>query len=495
MASSWWLSNVEGDRYSLVSIDEKTAMTKTLYDNPNGSVFEPVIAEDNTVIVVEIVGGNSSLLAIGVDGSRSVLVPPTKSEIRSPVLSDESLLFVSDDAGYMSLYRYDFESGKVEKLLTDPQGILHARFEQESLLYETYRSKGIALKRIPTTVLDPVHVVLQGPLPPDRISLSDEARAFISKPFRDYPRINLVLPFPFVTENKVHPGLWLHSQSVLKRQKLIAQVGWDIGNVRLVGAVDYLYNPGPYSLGLQGSFDKESRASLSLSLPLLYQASLYNFKLLSLSSSLGFVSQDGDVLPYVSALLGYQIQARPRSKDFFGAPYAFTSVGVQSFWMDSPVPDQYRIFGTLAGQLRMFCSSQMLAVQVDAANDSKADLDTALLYEGFSDRGLDAEAKARLSLRYHIPFGLLDQPIPYGGLTGLGLTLSAQSAYYYNNDALLWDEEVVVSARLTSSMVVGGGLVIRPFVTLAYRSSDGKGSFSIGLNGGSLLVSQDGSSL
>ncbi len=485
-----------GDRYKLVRIDQETGERTTLYDNPLGSVFEPVIRDDNTVIFVEIVQGNSSLLAIDVQGSVAVLVPPSRSEIRSPVYFDGSLLFVSDNAQYMDLYRYDFSTGTVEKLLSDPQGILGARIEGESLLYETYKAKGVALKRVPLSLLDHTPVAMQDPISLEPAFTPSQKRVYSSKSFIDYPRLNVVLPFPFVSENSVRPGLWMHSQSMLRRQRLIAQVGWDIDNARLAGSFDYRYDPGPYAVGLQASLGKEKRATLTLSLPLLYQASLYDFKLLSLSSSLLLlVSEYDDILYSPSVLIGYQVKRRSRPKDFFGAPYGSASLAVQARAQNSSVPDQYRIFGTLAGQLRMFSSSQMLALQLDAVNDSKADLDDALLYEGFSDRGLDAEAKARLSLRYHIPFGLLDQPIPYGGMTGLGLTLSAQSAFYYNNDALLWDEEVVVSARLTSSMVVGGGLVIRPFVTLAYRSSDGKGSISIGLNGGSLLVTQDGSSL
>jgi hypothetical protein len=143
----------------------------------------------------------------------------------------------------------------------------------------------------------------------------------------------------------------------------------------------------------------------------------------------------------------------------------------------------------------MFSSSQMLGMQLDAVTDSKADLDDTLLYEGFSDRGLDGDAKARLSVRYHIPLGLQDIPIPYGGLTGLGLSFSAQSSLYLKDAALVWDEEVVVGGRITASMVLGSGLHVRPFVALAYRVGDGKFSFSVGLNGGELLVAEGSQSM
>lgn len=481
-----------GDRYALVSIDQDSGERATLYDNPLGSVFDPVILDDDTIVVVEIVGGNSSLLAIDLKGGVTHLVPPTRSEIRSPVYSEGSLLFVSDNAGYMDLYRYTFSSGLVELLLSDPQGILKALLVGDELLYETYRAKGIALKRVNLSSLSPTSVVFQEPIPSDPSPIVSEEIVYSSKGFIDYPRLNLVLPFPFVRENKLEPGLWLHSQSLLRRQLLIAQVGWDIENSRLLGSLDYQYNPGPFSVSLEASLDKERRANLTLSLPLLYQASLYNSKLLSLSTSLLLlVSQYDDILYSPSVLLGYQVRMRSLPRDFFGATYGLASFAVQAIAQNSLVPTQYRLLGSLGGQLRMFFTSQMLQMQVDGAWDSKADLDKALLYEGFSDYGLDADAKARLSVRYHIPFGLLDQPIPYGGMTGLGLTLSAQSSLYVNDSSVFWDEEVVLSGRLTASMVLGSGLSVMPFVTLAYRASDGKVSFSVGLNGGSLLVTKD----
>ncbi|MBI9094314.1 MAG: hypothetical protein JEY71_05480 [Sphaerochaeta sp.] len=483
-----------GDRHVLVRINADTSERSVLYDNPLGSVFEPAILQDGTVVVVEIVGGNSSLLAVDLEGGYTVLVPPTRSEIRSPVHCDDgSLLFVSDDARYMGLYRYTFSSKKVEHLLSDPQGILKARIEGDDLLYETYRAKGIALKRVPLSSLSPTAVALQGPLAAEPSHPALEEIVYSSKSFVDYPRLNLVLPFPFVSENKLQPGLWFHSQSLLRRQLLIAQVGYDSTNTRLVGSMDYKYDPGPYAIGLQASFDKEQRATVTLSLPLLYEASLYKYKLLSLSTSLGFVTQDGDVLySSLSAMLGHQVKGRSRPKDFFGAPYGSASLGmIQTLGPNSLKPDRYRLFAFFGGQLRMFSSSQMLGLQLDAVTDSEAKLDDALLYEGFSEKGLNSDAKARLSVRYHLPFGLLDQPIPYGGMTGLGLTLTAQSSLYLKDASVLWDEEVVVSGRLTASLVVGSGLDVRPFVALAYRVGDGKFSFAVGLNGSSLLVTKD----
>ncbi|HKL57472.1 MAG TPA: hypothetical protein VJ854_03660, partial [Sphaerochaeta sp.] len=483
-----------GDRHTLVRIDQETGESSLLYDNPLGSVFEPVILEDNsTIVVVEIVEGNSSLLAIDREGGVQVLVPPTRSEIRSPVYPDnESLLFVSDNAGYLDLYSYDFSTGKIGKLLSDPQGILGARIEGDDLLYETYRAQGQALKRVPLALLTHTLVEMQGPLSLDPASTPPEQMVYSSKSFLDYPRLNLVLPFPFVSENRLQPGLWLHSQSLLRRQTLTARMGWDIDNARLVGSFDYRYDHGSYAVGVQGTFDTEKRATASLTLPLLYQASLYNFKLLSLSSSLQLlVSQYDDILYYPTVLLGYQVKARSRPKDLFGAPFVLTSLALQARAQNSFVPDRYRLFGTLGGQVRMFSTPQMLGLQIDAVTDSKADLDTALLYEGFSDRGLDADAKARLTLHYHIPFGLLDLPIPYGGMTGLGLTLKAQGSLYLQGSSLLWDEEMVLSGRLTASAVLGSGLSLMPFASLAYRTSDGKFSFSVGLNGGALLVTED----
>ena len=478
-----------GDRHALVRIDPITGISSTLYDNPLGSVFEPVIKGETTVIVVEIVEGNSSLLAIGLKGDVTVLIPPTRSEIRSPVvLSDDSLLFVSDDTSFLDLYRYHFSTGAIERLFSDPQGILKARIEGDELLYETYRAKGVALKRVSLALLDPMPVFLQGPLAPDPRFIATEGIVFPSKSFIDYPRLNLVLPFPFFSNNTFQPGLWLHSQSLLRRHLLIAQVAWDIDNVRLVGSFDYLYDGGPYSIGLQASFAENKVVELSFALPLFYQPTLSGTKLLSLGSSLKADIHSTFVAYYPSVMLGYQVRSRFRGQDFFGAPYGSVSLALQTIGLNSLLPDQFGVFASLAAQVRMFSSSQMLALQADVATDSEGYLKNTLLYEGFLESGLNADAKARFSVRYHIPFGLLDQPVPYGGLTGLGLTLSAQSSLYLIDASLLWDEDVVVGGRLTASLVLGGGLQVRPFMALGYRASTQKFSFSVGLNGESFMV-------
>lgn len=476
------------DRHTLVSIDAHTGSLTTLYDNALGSVYEPVLAGEDTVVVVEVVEGNSSLVAIDKKGGATVLVPPTRSEIRSPSFSDGGVLFVSDDTGFLALYRYELSSDKVSLLLTDPQGVLGGRIEGDALLYETCTAQGVALKRVSLAQLKAVPVTLQGPL---ESAPSSDPSIFSSKRFIDYPRFNLVLPYPFVSENSVQPGLWFHSQSLLRRQLLIAQVGWDIDKGIAVGALDYLYNPGPFSVGVQASFDKEKRGSVTLSLPLLYSPSLYNYKLLSSQGSVGLVTQATDILYSFSTLVGAQVKGRGRPSDFFGAPFGSVSVGVEAKGTNWAKVDQTRFFASLATQVRMFSSSQMLGLRLDGVTDSKAQVKHALLYEGFSDQGLDGDAKARLTVRYHIPFGLLDLPIPYGGMTGLGLSLTAQSALYLEGSSLFWDEEVVLSGALTASVVVGSGLAVRPFIALAYRVGDGKTSFSVGLNGGALLVTEE----
>ncbi|MDY0288083.1 MAG: hypothetical protein RBR15_04585 [Sphaerochaeta sp.] len=478
------------ERHMLVTVDADTGSLTTVYDNARGSVYEPVLAGE-AVVVVQIVEGDSSLVAIDREGGATTLVPPTRSEIRSPSFSGGRLLFVSDDTGFLALYAYDLSSGELSLLHSDPQGVLGGRIEGDVLLYETYTAEGVALKRVGLEQIEAVPVTLQGPLAYTPSSQALVEKIFPTRRFIDYPRLNLVLPYPFVRENSVQPGLWFHSQSLLRRQLLIAQVGWDIDRGKAVGALDYLYNPGPFSVGVQASFGKEKRASVTLSVPLLYRPSLYNYKLLSLQGSFALVTQDSDLLYSFSTRVGAQVKGRGRPNDFFGTPFGSVAVGVEAKGMNWAKVDQARLFGLLAAQVRMFCSSQMLGLRLDGVTDSKGQLENALLYEGFSDKGLDGDAKARLTVRFHIPFGPLDLPIPYGGMTGLGLSLTAQSALYLEGSSLLWDREVVLSGALTASAVVGSGLAVRPFVLLAYRVGDGKASLTVGLNGGALLVTKE----
>ena len=140
-----------------------------------------------------------------------------------PLFADErSLFFVSDDTGFLALYRYDMVTGVITHMLSDPQGVLKARLDGGAILYETYRAEGVALKRADIARLSPVTVTLQEP---DAKQQEGQEIIFSSKGFVDYPRLNLVLPFPFVSENSLQPGLWIHSQSLLRRQLLTAQIG------------------------------------------------------------------------------------------------------------------------------------------------------------------------------------------------------------------------------------------------------------------------------
>lgn len=476
----------KGDRYLLVQVDQRSGETSLLYENPHASVYEPQISPDKAhIVVVEIGGGNSSLLSIGKDGKAFVLVGPTRSEIRSPrFVDDESLLFVSDNELGMALYRYDFSTGEVEKLLEDPQGVLAARMEGDTLLYETYTAKGYGVQSVPMAMVHgtPIRMQESEPAPP-AAALVD----YPSRPYADLLRLNLVIPFPFATESSLQPGLYFHSQSLLRRHQLTGQAGWDLQEGRLLANLDYLYSPGSYSLGVNISLLELRRASVNLSLPLWYSASIHGSSLLSLGTGLLVVMGQSESAYGLSSSLGYQWQERSMPKDFFGSSHGSVSLGMQALAYNFLAPDRLRVMGGMAYQGRLFSSSQMVEAEVEAMAISKGSLGKDVLpYEGFSAIALDGKAKALLSVRYHIPLGLLDQPIPYGGLTGLGLSLSLQTALYHDGMALMWDKELIASARLTASMVLGTGVEVTPFVVLSYRVEGGAFSFTVGLDGKAL---------
>ena len=378
-----------------------------------GSVFEPALAKDDTIVVVEVVEGNSALIAVDREGRVTTLVPPTRSEIRSPLFADErSLFFVSDDTGFLALYRYDMVTGVITHMLSDPQGVLKARLDGGAILYETYRAEGVALKRADIARLSPFTVTLQEP---DAKQQEGQEIIYSSKGFVDYPRLNLVLPFPFVSENSLQPGLWIHSQSLLRRQLLTAQIGWDIANAQVVGNVDYLYRPGPYSLGLNFIFEKERTASVALSFPLLYRPGLYDFKLLSLQSSLALITSNSNLLYSFSTSLRFQVSGRPNPKDFFGAPFGFTSVGGQIIGLNSVAVSQARIFGSLAGQARLFSSSQMLGMQLDAVTDTAEDLKMPCCTKGSKMRVLMGRPRGASPSIIISPLVCQTSPSPMGG--------------------------------------------------------------------------------
>lgn len=480
-------SKVNGPYYDLVEIDADTSVVTTLLSKDGVSFLEPELNQDgSSLLVLAMEQGNSSLYLLKRGGVPQLLVGPTSDELRSPRFAgDDSILFSKE----LELYQLSLDSGEIRLVHTDPVGIYSARLEGGQLLYETYTSQGIAVKQVAVQHHNLEQTTLRPALAKGEIPSSF---TYQPKPYYDSLKFNLVLPFPFVEANDIQPGVWFHTTSLLRRHSLIGSVGLSIKGARPVTDLTYQHSAGSYALalGLQlNSYQIESNsyvnhAYAALQVPVLSRTTYYSVDGLNLQPQLELVWNQNQLVATGAVLLGYGRQTRnTRTLDFFGSPALSASGGVmvRSNALE-PV-----LFVSAGTQVRLFDSSSMLHLGLDVIGADSQNVGANFSLFSFAPLQ-DGNVKVRLSSSYRLPLGLLDVPIPYGGLTGAGLELIAQSAWYLNAGSLVWEGAWAVAARLSGNALLGGSSVaFRPFAQLVYLVGADQWQFTLGMDGQSLF--------
>ncbi|MFA5699318.1 MAG: hypothetical protein WC954_06260, partial [Sphaerochaeta sp.] len=86
-----------------------------------------------------------------------------------------------------------------------------------------------------------------------------------------------------------------------------------------------------------------------------------------------------------------------------------------------------------------------------------------------------------------IPITLLDQPFLYGGFTGLGLEVGAQTALYpLTAGTFTWERVVGFQAKLSAEYTLGAGADLTLYAAFNILTN-GWWSYSIGIEGLSLF--------
>jgi hypothetical protein len=469
-------------RYRLATVDLHTKEISVLYDDEDGSVYEPEFSPDgNLVVAVEIVAGRSALAAIDLQGNRTVLVGFREGEIRNPrFLDDGDLLFSSDERGRFELYRYSFADGSVYRILSDSLGILGAVSDSDRLVLQTYSSDGYRLRTVQADAVDPVPVTIAGERP---VVQEPGSRSLSVEPYRDLPRFNLVLPLPAETaDGRYVPGIWTHFSSVLRRHRLEAQLGYDPDEPSLLGQLGYRFSPGPYTLDLSVSAERSQmvgEADLSVLLRQHTGVRAYS----RLSTDLALYAETG-VYQGAAVQASYQVSRRPVAKDFFGSSNFGAYIG--SVFGFLPAEDEIvaRPFGGVRGGWQIPRTHVNLGLDVDAvlSPDGSTLLRTLPFATGLYG-SKDGEAKALLTLFLQLPLGLFDRPIPYGGLTAMGLSFSAMTAVYRIEGVPVWEDDLYLSARLSAKLTMGSSAVLEPYAGVVVSPFSGICRLQFGMDG------------
>ena len=478
-----------GDRYRLVEIDLISKEITPLYENLQGSVYEPQFSPDGTLITfIEVISGQSTLLLLSDKGEKTVLWPHSAGEIHNPrFIDNHTIWFSSDMDGTLALYSVDISSGKLSHVYNDPLGLIGAITSEEGVIYSTYTANGYALRQFPLTGLETNPVYLPKTSLP--LQTIEHITQYPSSTYYDTPRFNLWLPLLLGVRNEIIPGATILMRSPLGRHTLSFSAGWSFVDALPRGDLNYQFTPGPFTISLQGIFTKSQNFLTTLTLPIWRSSTPKGFQRLSLLTALRTTIRD-TVTTGGEVQLRYAYGSHSGPKDYFGTQQfsIATAVVVQQDFQ----PNRTSLLPLvgISGQIPLW-HHHALQLEIEAATvTSPGGSIEGLFPDNLTFQNRVGEAKALLSLRYHIPLGVFDQPIPYGGLTGMGLSLHAQTAGYLISGKAAWEEDVYVGALLSADISMGSGFTLQPYVGVTLSTVTGRAYPTFGLNMATLFSNE-----
>jgi hypothetical protein len=169
-----------------------------------------------------------------------------------------------------------------------------------------------------------------------------------------------------------------------------------------------------------------------------------------------------------------------RTSDFYGLSLISSTVQLQTYFQESVITLG---IANLQGQSRLGSSSVMLNASVDYFYSNHVLNEIVLPIYGFVPQYFHNQ-KLRLGLKLRIPLTLLDLPFLYGGFTGLGLEVGAQTVLYPAGNPFF--EDVGFEAKLSARYEMVSGAELKFFVAFHVLSS-GAWDYTIGIDGLSLF--------
>ncbi|AEC01404.1 TolB family protein [Parasphaerochaeta coccoides] len=491
-----------GTRYRLVRIPMDGGDGEVLYDNPETSVYEPRFSPDGrSIAFIETSHGLSSLRIMDEDGIRSV-VPPGRAEIRYPRFSgSDTLLFSSDVDGTFALYGADISSSKntdgessILLLARDPSGVLGAIRDGERYIYATATAEGQALRSIPATEVlnEPVIWKTEEHRPSGQEQSEEASKEFPTSRYHDIPRFSYwfpVLGLEFGDSTGGVYGVSASFDSLLQKNSVNLSATWQTAEQIISIYALYRHSPGPFVLeqqtaigfSLNGGSGAGSvlESQTAVTVPLARKIGFRGTGLLHLAGMayLGFDLSEGFALSQEKITLQYDWNESAPVTALFGRDGFLMGMSVSA--------SQDKSAGNAWSPAFAFLSVQKaVAGRANHVVRLDADLGVSLTDHRISsillpsnspvssaspwETHTDFRAKLRAGLSYSIPWAI-DQPLPcYGGITGIGLTLKAESMAYLLDSGMAWEEDVYLSAELGITLKIGSLSAITPKIGVIY---------------------------
>lgn len=461
------------DRYRLVAVDVDSKEIEVLYENPNGSVYEPSFSMDGTAIVaIETIEGMSTITRIDADGERQILLPYSRAEIHSPRFIDaQTIWFSSDFEQRLALYELSLVDNSIHRILTDPVGILGAIRANGQVIYSTYTSNGHALRCVPSDRLEHSPFVIPLDMFEDVSVPTDDGveEPLVARAYRDRLRYNLWVPVTMDIPELV-PGATVMFRSLLSSQVLQASAGFHIKDTVPVAAIRYQLSAGPFIFQVLGRMNEPTRDELrqhavngSVGIPLWRSAlptSTRSVRLLLGSGATYIPSTRYTITGSGSVTYDHSALAAP--KDYFGSSSFAVSAGMSTMYRS----DADRLFpiavSAVRGQLPIGRTHQVVRLDIEGGWSLSGDKIEGIAPMGFEQTysSGNVEATALITARYRIPFGIIDQPIPHGGIIGMGITAHGQTLVHAKEGTYLWEDDVYMGLTLNSTFAIGASFTL-----------------------------------
>ena len=461
-----------GTRYRLVHINPRTAEITETYEQSDSSFYEPHFSADgSSLVVIQITGSRSTLLLFKEGEEPRQLWEPFEMEIRNPRFVEPQLIwFASDIGGRMALYEYNVSTNNLFLLWEDPLGVLGGIKTDKELIYSTYRFFGQALQRVPLADLlyKPTSIAVS-PLPPAK---NQHPVSLLSKPYKDYLKFNLWLPFFLETSDLSHLGATFLASSLLGRHHLLLSAAWSFDQKTPIALGEYSFNRGPVALiSKVQAQNKLLQISTDVAATLLWKPTFNGSFVLQGGPGAAIRTSEHHLYGFSTVWLGGAYTSNTAPKDFYGR-WGFMAIG--SFW------SQYN-FATaqlisiptvlLEAKVPLFNTHQQLVVRTESSFSPYSVLNPTL----FTASEDTSFLKSLLSFSYNIPLGLFDRSIPYGGLIGAGLQLWAQKFLFGDHFDPTWYAGLTAEVELA----IGGSFRFRPKATLTFALPDGQWAWKL----------------
>ena len=497
-------TEIVSDRYRLVEIDLATKEKSIVVDVVDTSLYFPQYSPSGDSIVVVMVKQGASSLILITNGEVTPLIEFTPFEIRSPRFIDEHhISFTSDLDEPFSLYTIDIDTKGITLNYRAQFGILDTIIGDKKVYYQSYYKGETSIFTADKSSLTSIERVFPQTSP--QLPFEIGTQEYQTSPYTDFPRFSLWLPLPYAEgdqssnkENQILPGVWTFWRSLLQKHTIEGQIGYSIIDQLIRSNITYQYNPGPFTLTLQGNLNdpyfrddyRKSDIGLTVSLPLWSNQKPQGTSSLSAAFKGSYFYSEIIERLNLATSISHTYRSVSAPLDSFGRFSAQTSYALQDI-VTLPIGSHNLFsFAYIGISIPSLISHHTIKGEIEGAYSHMGLFSNILTPSSIlppqylSVAGEDGFGKMNLTLSYQIPIVPLDIPLLWGGLQEIDVTIHAMSSFYLDNQGPFWSEEILWGAQGSATYTLGSGITFNPFIAFEISSKTADYAVRFGIDTG-----------